>query len=85
MKVRQLAALLRLLEKHNIAEFAQGDLKLRFHDPPMTGVVHEATGSDDDTPAGEMKLPPGVLDPRVVIQRINRKRAGLPDPQEPTS
>jgi hypothetical protein len=68
MGIRQLTALLRLLQRHGVTSYQQGDLKLTLGAlPPTPGDLGETEG------AADLSVPEGVFDPRKAIQEIYAK------------
>jgi hypothetical protein len=71
MKVRELAAILRELEKHpRITDVTVGDLRVKFRDASEP----EATAALPDEGEPEtLELPDGVYDPRKAIEKAYSK------------
>jgi hypothetical protein len=70
MKARELAAVLRELEKHpRITSIAIGDLRVTFGEP----TVLQAAASEQKAEPGTLELPTGVYDPRERIDAIYAK------------
>lgn len=70
MGIRQLTALLRVLQRAGVTSYQQGDLRLSFGAPVMTpGDLGETEG------AGDLSVPEGVFDPRKRIAEIYAKQA----------
>jgi len=68
MGIRQLTALLRLLQRHGVTSYQQGDLKLTLGAPPLLpGDLGETEG------AADLIVPEGVFDPRKEIAKIYAK------------
>jgi hypothetical protein len=68
----ELSEILQELEKHpRIAQFALGDLAIRFREaaPALDGEGEPAEEAEPD----EHELPDGVYDPRKAIERIYAK------------
>jgi hypothetical protein len=69
VKPRELAALLRLLDKHpRVTSCTVGDVSLQLAE----GHIASSPGPDEDA-GGELELPAGVPDPREAIKRIYAK------------
>ena len=70
MGIRQLTALLRVLQRAGVTSYTQGDLSLTFGAPLATPVDAGETQG-----AGDLATPDGVFDPRSRIAEINAKYA----------
>ena len=71
MKARELAAILRELEKHpRIASIVVGDLRVAFRD---AGTQEPETAAEPEGEPEDLELPGGVYDPRKAIERIYAK------------
>lgn len=78
MKARELAAILRELEKHpRIASIAVGDLRVTFRDASRPDEYREAEPDGDQD--GPQELPDGVFDPRRAIERLYAKHRKPPE------
>jgi len=74
MKARELAAILRELEKHpRIASVAVGDLAVTFRDVSQPEATAESEPAEPDT----LELPEGVIDPRKRIEAIYARQREL--------
>jgi len=70
MKLRELAAILRELDKHpRIGTIAVGDLKVTYHDASPQAAPAEAPEAEPE----ELELPEGVFDPRAKIDAVYSK------------
>ncbi len=70
MKLREFAALLRLLEKHpRVTAVTYGDVSLTLGDVPLAPAE---TGTQEDRDES-LELPPGIIDPREKVREIYRK------------
>jgi hypothetical protein len=73
MDLRKLKSLIRTLKKEGVAEYEEGDLKLRFADTMPAGTQQVASGDDDD-----LDLPAGVVDPRKRLREIYARQGKKP-------
>lgn len=70
MKLREFAALLRLLDKHpQYTDVTFGDVRVLRGDAPLAPAD---TGTPEDRDES-LELPPGIVDPRDKIREIYRK------------
>lgn len=72
MKTRELRGLVRMLKAEGVASCTvtpAGDVSLTFRDL-------SAPIADAGVQAGDLELPPGVIDPRAAIQAIYDKKRG---------